>query len=99
MKRHLTEIDELMTILSAGETYTGSAEVQPVRDSQTKATNCRRDGRLTSAVPLFDAQFRAFKCLKKPLAEGKFKSYKELIVKGVCPVHAEPVHLYYLSHK
>ena len=60
MKRHLTEIDEPMTILSAGETDAGNAEVQPVRDSQTKATNCRRDGRLTSAVPLSEKQFRAF---------------------------------------
>jgi len=63
MKRHLTEIDEPITILSAGETDAGSAEVQPARD-----------GGLTSAVPLSDAQFRAFLCLTKPLAEGKFKS-------------------------
>ena len=31
MTRHLTEIDEPMTILSAGETDAGSAEVQPIR--------------------------------------------------------------------
>ena len=29
---------------------------------------------------------------KKPLAEGKSK---ELFVKGVCPVYAEPVHMEY----
>ena len=69
MKRHLTEIDEPMTILLAGKTDAGSA-----MDSQTMATNCRRDGRLTSAVPLSNAQFRAFLCLKKPLAEGKVGS-------------------------
>ena len=83
MKRYLTEIDEPTTILSAGETDAGYAEVQPIRlrlragsarDSQTRATNCRRDGGLTSAVPLSDAQFRAFLCLKKPLAEGKVES-------------------------
>ena len=74
MKRYLTEIDEPTTILSAGETDAGSAEVQPARDSQAGATNCRRDGGLTSAVPLSDAQFRAFLCLKKPLAEGKVGS-------------------------
>ena len=51
MKRHLTKIDEPMTILSAGETDSGSAEVQPARDSQAKATNCRWDGGLNSAVP------------------------------------------------
>jgi hypothetical protein len=78
-----------MTILLAGETEAGSAEVQPARDSQAKATNCRRDGGLTSAVPLSDAQFRAFLCLKKPLAEGR---YCLLTVKWICPIHAEPLH-------
>ena len=43
-----------------GETEAGSAEVQPVRDSRAKATNCRWDGGLTSAIPLSDNQFRAF---------------------------------------
>ena len=74
MKIHLTEIDEPMTILSAGKTDAGSAEVQPAKDNQPRATNCRRNGGLTSAVPLSDAQFRAFLCLKKFLAEGRFRS-------------------------
>ena len=63
MKRRLTEIDEPMTMLLAGETDTGSAEVQPAKDSQARATNWRRDGGLTSAIHLSDAQFRAFLCL------------------------------------
>ena len=74
MKSLLTKMNELTRIVLVGETDAGSAEVQPARDSQAKATNCRRDGRLTSAVPLSNAQFRAFLCLKKPLAEGKFRS-------------------------
>ena len=51
MKRHLTEIERPMIMLLAGETDAGSAEVQPARDSQTKATNCRRDGSYTPAIP------------------------------------------------
>lgn len=63
MRTCLTEMNKTMTMLSAGETDAGSAEVQPVRDNQARATNCRRDDGLTSAVPLSDAQFRAFLCL------------------------------------
>jgi len=33
-------------MLLAGKTEAGSVEVQPVRDSQLKATNCRWDGSL-----------------------------------------------------
>ena len=51
MKSTLTEIENPLIMLSAGETDAGSAEVQPVRDSQTRATNCRRDGSYT-AIPL-----------------------------------------------
>jgi len=39
-------------MILAGETETGSAEVQPVRDSQAKATDgCRDDGIIT-VIPL-----------------------------------------------
>jgi len=74
MKRVLTIIKELTTIPSVGQTEAGSAEVQPARDSQLKATNCRWDGSLTPAIPFyeFQRQFRTLLCLKKNLlAEGK----------------------------
>ncbi len=44
MKRHWTDSENPLIIRLAGETDAGSAEVQPARDSQTKATNCRRGG-------------------------------------------------------
>ena len=67
MKRVLTIIKELTTIPSVGQTEAGSAEVQPARDSQLKATNCRWDGSLTPAIPFyeFQRQFRTLLCLKK----------------------------------
>ena len=78
MKRSLTKMNELTRMTLAGETEAGSAEVQPARDSQFKATNCRWGGSNTSAIPFYDSQrqFRALKCLKKPdkksPAEGGF---------------------------
>lgn len=45
-------MSELITMALDGETETGSAEVQPVRDSQAMAMNCRWDGGFNSAVPL-----------------------------------------------
>ncbi len=74
MKRVLTIIEELTTIPLVGQTEAGSAEVQPARDSQLKATNCRWGGSLIPAIPFyeFQRQFRALLCLKKNLlAEGK----------------------------
>jgi len=41
MKQILTLVSELITMLLAGETEAGSVEVQPARDSQLNATNCR----------------------------------------------------------
>ena len=103
MKRILTLMSKLVTILLVGQTEAGSAEVQPARDSQLKATNCRRDGSYTPAIPFykFQRQFRALSCLKKPnktappkagsvSAEGR-KSL--LTVKWICPIYAEPVQL------
>ena len=49
---------------------TGSAELQPVRDSRARAMNCRRDGGLTSAIPFVNAQFRAFLCFKNLLSKA-----------------------------
>ena len=67
MKRILTWVSELIIMLLAGKTEAGSVEVQPARDSQLKATNCRWGGSYTPAIP-FSAprQFRALSCLKKP---------------------------------
>ena len=75
MKRILTLVSEWIIILLAGETEAGSAEVQPIRlalragsarDSQLKATNCRRGGSYTPAIPFYEqGQFRALLCLRK----------------------------------
>ena len=71
-------MNELIRIQLVGKTEAGSAEAQPARDSQLKATNCRWGGSYTSAIPFYDSQrqFRALKCLKKPNkkrpAEGGF---------------------------
>ena len=72
----MTKMEKVLRMRLAGETDAGSAEVQPARDSRTRATNGRGGGSYTPAIPLeaFRRSFRAFVCLKKPLAEGKFKS-------------------------
>ena len=44
IKRILTLVSELTIMLLAGQTEAGSVEVQPARDSQFKAMNCRWDG-------------------------------------------------------
>ena len=60
MKNCLTEMNKTMIILSAGETEAGSAEVQPARDSQAKATNGRGDGGILPVIPSLQRLFRAF---------------------------------------
>lgn len=45
-KRTLTEMYEQITMILAGQTEAGSVEVQPARDSRSKATNCRWGGSL-----------------------------------------------------
>ena len=81
MKRSLTLMSELITIALVGQTEAGSAEVQPARDNQLKATNwgsqtqkkafgnpCRWGGSFTLAIPFYELlrQFGALLCLKKP---------------------------------
>ena len=67
MKSALTLLSELITMVLAGKTEVGSAEVQPARDSQLNATNCRWDGSYMPAIPFYYyKQFRALLCLKKP---------------------------------
>ncbi len=102
MKSILTKMTELTTMVLVGKTEAGSAEVQPARDNQLKATNCRLDGRCITAIPFYEqGQFRALLCLKKPdktappkagsvSAEGRNSL---LIVKRICPIHAEPVQI------
>ncbi len=46
MKRSLTSMSELITIVLAGKTEVGSVEVQPARDNRLNATNCRWGGSL-----------------------------------------------------
>ena len=47
-------MSELTRIVLVGKTDAGSAEVQPARDSQLKATNCRWGGSLTPAILFYD---------------------------------------------
>ena len=101
MKRSLTKMKKPAKMVLVGKTEAGSVEIQPARDSQLKATNCRWDGRHIIAIPFYalQKQFRALSCLKKPdktappkagsmLAEGKESL---LTKKWICPIHAEPV--------
>ena len=46
IKRILTLVRDLIIMFLAGQTEAGSVEVQPARDSQFKATNCRWGGSL-----------------------------------------------------
>jgi hypothetical protein len=59
---------ELTTMALVGQTEAGSVEVQPARDSQLKAMNCRWGGRLIPAIPFCrgQSQFSVLTCLKKP---------------------------------
>ena len=66
LNRDLTDMTETMTMLPAGETEAGSAEVQPARDSRAKATDGRRDDSSKPVIPSFRRSSRAFLCLKKP---------------------------------
>ncbi len=43
-KRTLTLVSNLIIMFLAGQTEAGSVEVQPARDSQFRATNCRWGG-------------------------------------------------------
>jgi hypothetical protein len=64
MKRSLTIMSKPLTIVSAGKTEAGSVEVQPARDNQPKAANCRWDGSLTPAIPFHEqGQFGDLACL------------------------------------
>jgi hypothetical protein len=88
MRTCLTEMSKTVTMLLAGETDAGSAEVQPARDSQTRATYGRRDDGIMPVIPFFQIPFGAFLCLlKTSLPKARLRANR----KGVCPFHAEPV--------
>ena len=102
MKRSLTKMMELTTMILVGQTEAGSVEVQPARDSQLNAMNCRWGGRLIPAIPFCrgQSQFSVLTCLKKPNkkspAKGGFLITEEN-KKWTCPVHAEPVQFFLRS--
>ena len=102
MKSILTIMNEPIRMKLVGQTEVGSAEEQPARDSQLKATNCRWDGGYIPVIPFCKPmQFRALLCLKKPdkivlpkAGSISAESRKSLlIVKRICPIHAEPAHI------
>ncbi len=66
MKSILTIMNEPIRMELVGQTEVGSAEEQPARDIQLKATNCRWDGSDIPVIPFCKLiQFRALLCLKK----------------------------------
>ncbi len=82
-------------MLLAGEMEMGSAEVQLVRDSRLKATNCRGDSGLKlqshSSIEVEDkfiGNSELCNALTKPLCR---RQSILLTVKGICTFHAEPV--------
>ena len=90
MKRILTKIKELTRILVVGETEAGSAEVQLARDSQlgyrrnvvaavSQMCDCRTSQDI-SEISLM------------PKKTSLQKARILLTVKGICPIHAEPIH-------
>jgi hypothetical protein len=102
MKQILTLVSELITMLLAGETEAGSVEVQPARDSQLNATNCRWGGSyhlpshftsFSDNSELCDALKNLIKIVPPKAGSVSAEGRKSLLtVKRVCPIHAEPVH-------
>jgi hypothetical protein len=73
----LTGIRNDTTIRLAGQTESGSAEVQPARDNRLIATDCRWDGGTIAVIPFTNKQqFGAFQCLKKPSCRRQELSLK-----------------------
>ena len=91
MNNSLTISEETIRIPLVGETEVGSAEVQPTRDSQLKATNCRWDGSHTPAVPFYQ-ESKTIQSFLMPKKTSLPKARILLTVKGICPIYAEPVH-------
>lgn len=73
MTMSLTKMNEVIRISMAGKTEPGNAEVQPVRDSRLKATNCRGDSGLkllSHSTGRYDNS-ELCNALKNLLAEGQ----------------------------
>ena len=97
MNNSLTIIEEMITIPSVGETEASSAEEQLARDSQLGVTDYRMGGRFQTGHP---AHFLAMVILNSlmPKKTSLPKASTLLTVKGICPIHAEPVHYQKLLH-
>ena len=75
IKRILTLVNDLIIMLWTGQTEAGSVEVQPARDSQFKATNCRWGGRLLpSHLMLTKHNSELCYALKKPVKKAPSKA-------------------------
>ena len=68
---------ERIKMMLVGKTEAGNAEVQPARDSQSKATNCHWGDSLITAISCnLQRQFRAELCLEKPNKKAPPKAEK-----------------------
>ncbi len=102
MKRFLTEMIEPITMILVGQTEASNAEEQLARDSWPNATNCRWGGsyKLLSHFTVRKDNSELCNALKKPnkTAPPKAGSVSDegrkslLILKWICPIHAEPLH-------
>ena len=71
IKRILTLVNDLVIMLWTGQTEAGSVEVQPARDSQFKAMNCRWGGSLLpSRFMLGKDNSELCHALKKPVKKA-----------------------------
>jgi hypothetical protein len=87
----LTITEELIRIQLVGKMEVGSAEVQPARDSQLGVTDYRMGGRFQTDHPThFPTMVIQNSLMRKKTSLPKARIL--LTVKGICPIHAEPVH-------
>ena len=92
MKRTLTTMSELIRIRLVGQTEASSAEVQLARDSQL---GCRRN--VVEAVSqMWDCRVSQdiSEISPMPKKTSLLKARILLTVKGMCPIHAEPIQLF-----
>ena len=68
-------MNEVNTIQSAGETDAGNAEVQPARDSRTRATNVAGDGGPNLPSHLRRDHSKPFYSLRKPESPHAAEKY------------------------
>ena len=101
-------MSELITMTLVGQTEAGSAEVQPARDSQLNATNCRWDGghnlpshfMTKNNSELCNALKNLIKKAPPKAASVPAEGRKSLKTKKwICPFHAEPVQKFLTQQK